>query len=48
LPLTFVAGVDGFDLFAPYLACAVALTHMLWAIRRRRIAQAAMVPVTVR
>lgn len=36
LPLTFLAGVHGFALFAPYLAVAVAVTHVLWARRRRR------------
>jgi hypothetical protein len=36
LPLTFMAGVDGFALFAPYLALAVAATHLLWARRRKR------------
>jgi hypothetical protein len=29
--------VHGFALFAPYLAVAVALTHILWARKRRRM-----------
>ncbi|QOV87545.1 hypothetical protein [Humisphaera borealis] len=49
LPLAYLAGVHGFALFAPYLAFAVALTHILWARRRRaealalRVAQTAAV-----
>jgi hypothetical protein len=39
IPLAFLAGAHGFALFAPYLAVAVAVTHVLWA-RRRRLALA--------
>jgi hypothetical protein len=37
LPLTFVAGVHGFALFAPYLAVTMAVVHVTWARRRRAI-----------
>lgn len=33
LPLAYVAGVDGFAMFAPYLAFFLATAHLL---RRRR------------
>ena len=36
LPLTFLAGVHGFALFAPYLAVTMTLVHVVWARRRRR------------
>lgn len=37
MPLAFLAGVHGFALFAPYLAIAMAVTHVLWARRRRSL-----------
>ena len=50
LPLTFLAGVHGFAIFAPYAALAVAA--LLLANRRRRhralVAIAIPVPVPVR
>ena len=48
LPLTFVAGVHGFALFAPYLAIAIALTHLLWARRRRMTRRARPQSIRVR
>jgi hypothetical protein len=44
LPLAFVAGVDGFNLFAPYLALVIAATPLIAWARRRRTA-AAIQPV---
>ncbi len=41
VPFTFLAGIHGFALFAPYLAFFMAVSHL---IRRRR----AMAPVAVR
>jgi hypothetical protein len=35
LPLAFVADVHGFLLFAPYLAFAMSVAHIVWARRRR-------------
>lgn len=35
IPLAFLAGAHGFALFAPYLAVAMAVTHLLWARRRK-------------
>ena len=40
LPLAFVAGVDGFNLFAPYLALVIAATPLIAWLRRRRNAAA--------
>ena len=34
LPLTFLAGVDGFDLFAPYVALILAAIPLLRRVRR--------------
>jgi hypothetical protein len=45
LPLAFVAGVDGFNLFAPYLALVIAVTPLIAWIRRRRVAAAALQPI---
>ena len=44
LPLAFVAGVDGFNLFAPYLALVIAATPLIAWARRRRAAAAALQP----
>jgi hypothetical protein len=41
MPLTFLAGVHGFALFAPYLAVVFTALHL----RSRRRARAALVPV---
>jgi hypothetical protein len=46
LPLTFLAGVHGFAIFAPYAALAVAT--LLVANRRRRQRVLALAPVLVR
>ena len=46
LPLTFLAGVHGFALFAPYAALATAA--LLLVNRRRRHRALALVPVPVR
>ena len=43
LPLTFLAGVHGFAIFAPYLALVFAALHL----RSRSRARAAAVPVPV-
>ncbi len=43
LPLTFLAGVHGFALFAPYLAVFLALAH--WARRPKRQPVLVAVPV---
>ena len=40
MPLTFLAGVHGFALFAPYLAVVFAALHL----RSRRRARLALVP----
>lgn len=42
LPLTFLAGVHGFDMFAPYAAIFLALVHLLNRRRRK------LVPVPIR
>jgi hypothetical protein len=36
VPLAFLAGIDGFDLFAPYLAIVLATTPLIRLIIRRR------------
>ena len=41
MPLTFLAGVHGFALFAPYLAVVFTALHL----RSRRRARLALVPV---
>jgi len=46
LPLTFLAGVHGFAIFAPYLAVVFAALH-LRSRHRARLAAAAVVPVNV-
>ena len=46
LPLTFLAGVHGFAIFAPYLALVFAALH-LRALRRARAASAVPIPVPV-
>jgi hypothetical protein len=43
LPLTFLAGVHGFAIFAPYLALVFAALHL----RSRRRARLAAIPVAV-
>lgn len=37
MPLAFLAGPEGFAMFAPYLAFALALTHWSWTRRRNRL-----------
>ena len=44
LPLTFVAGVHGFAIFAPYLALVFAALHLR---SRRRARLASLAPVAV-
>jgi hypothetical protein len=44
IPLAFLAGVDGFAIFAPYAALMMALAFVL----ERRQRRAALVPVPVR
>jgi hypothetical protein len=39
VPITFLAGVHGFDLFAPYLLIVAACFPMLLRPRRARIPQ---------
>jgi hypothetical protein len=46
LPLTFLAGVHGFALFAPYAALATAA--LLLVNRRRRHRALALVPLSAR
>ena len=46
LPLTFLAGVHGFAIFAPYLALVFAALH-LRSLRRARAASAVPIPVPV-
>ena len=47
LPLTFLAGVHGFAIFAPYLAVVFAALHLRSRHRARLAAAAAAVPVNV-
>jgi hypothetical protein len=46
LPLTFLAGVHGFAIFAPYLAVVFAALH-LRSRHRARLAAAALAPIPV-
>jgi hypothetical protein len=46
LPLAFVAGVHGFAILAPYLACCAA-AHALILQRRRRERETTAVPALV-
>jgi hypothetical protein len=39
LPLTFIAGIHGFALFAPYLAVSVAIPPLLRRLRKARLPQ---------
>ena len=43
LPFTFVAGIDGFDLFAPYAALVLTLVPLLKRLRRLSVAEAGAV-----
>ncbi len=36
LPLAFLANIEGFVLFAPYMMATVGVAHLIWAARRRR------------
>jgi hypothetical protein len=45
LPLTFVAGVHGFAVFAPYLVVVFAALHLRSRSRARARARALLVPV---
>jgi hypothetical protein len=47
LPLTFLAGVHGFAIFAPYLALVFAALHLRSRHRARVAAAAVAVRVTV-
>ena len=40
LPLAFLANIDGFVLFGPYMIATVGVAHILWAAKRRRAAAA--------
>ena len=47
LPLTFLAGVHGFAIFAPYVAIVFAAFHLRSRHRARRAAAAESTPVSV-
>ena len=43
LPAAFIMGIEGFDLFAPYLIALLALAYLIWRLRRR----ARVMPIAV-
>ena len=46
-PLTYLAGVHGFAMFAPYAAIFLAVTHLLSRRRRRPVPIPVAVPTSL-
>jgi hypothetical protein len=46
-PLTYLAGIHGFAMFAPYAALFVAAAHVLRWSRKSRVAKPALISIPV-